>query len=141
MTLNSVSPFLSPNTEQLPFNASGGIEPVEERTSDVNFSMGVADRGRTMLRWQPFFFLLHSQLVSTINRAPGLTVSHSPSLASFALYADISMWVALCIVNDTALQLYHQVCCVFQCVRPRQREIETMYICGASRSNRDPLQQ
>lgn len=37
---------------------------MEERASDVNFSMGVASCGRTKLRWQPF---LHFQLVSNIN--------------------------------------------------------------------------
>lgn len=36
--------------------SSGTVEPVEERTSDVNFSMGVASRGRIKLRSQLFFF-------------------------------------------------------------------------------------
>lgn len=64
------------------------MEPVEERASDVNFSMGVASCGRTKLRWLPF---LHFQQVSTINHVPGLTesITGSDSLSpvSFALYA------------------------------------------------------
>lgn len=74
------------------WHSSGTVEPVEERTSDVNFSMGVASRGRTKLRWQP---LLHIQLVSNINHAPGstegITGSDALSLVSFALYAKSSL--------------------------------------------------
>lgn len=47
MTLNSVSPFLSLNTEQSPLSARGGTAPAEHRTSDVHFSTGVVRRGRT----------------------------------------------------------------------------------------------
>lgn len=84
------------------WHSSGTVVPVEERTSDVNFNMGVASRGRTMLRWQPF---LHFQLVSTINHVPGftkgITGSNPLSLVSFALYAN-SFFVDS-IVNNTAL--------------------------------------
>lgn len=106
------------------WHSSGTVEPVEERTSDVNFSMGVASRGRTKLRWQPF--LKHFQLESNINCVPGftegMTASNSPSLVSFALRAkSCSMWAAFSIVNDAALLLYTNKSAVHLSVAGRER--------------------
>lgn len=71
------------------WRSSGTVEPVEERTSAVHFSMGVASRGRTKLRCLSF---LHFQLVSNISHVPGftegITTSESLSLFSFTLYAE-----------------------------------------------------
>lgn len=105
------------------WHSSGTVEPVEERTSDVNFSTGVASRGRTKLRWQAF---LHFQLVSNINHVPGFTegITGSNSLSSLShlhLVPKLCMWVAFSIVNDAALLLYTSKSAVLLSVAEKDR--------------------
>lgn len=63
------------------------VEPVEESESDVNFSMGVAARGKTEVEFAATFTFF--QPVSIISHAPGLIAVALQEVTGSVL----SMWL------------------------------------------------
>lgn len=95
---------------------------MEERTSDVNFSTGVARRGRTKLRLRPLFTSPASeqhQPCTWLYRGHYWERS-SISCLICTLCQKFSMWVAFGIVNDAALLLHADKSAVLLCGRGRQ---------------------